>query len=208
MPAFPSRQSDHRARSSHHPQGFNGWLALKSKRGEPAGAVHLQLRFADLAGEAHNATPGALSPLERHPQWKVLLSPSLLSPFPTPSTAPQGFEGQPARLNVIIESINIGAVWEDGEPGPGLTSCLCHASYRLPGSTAEHMTSAKPSVKRDASVGLSGWQVQMQHCGTHWVQANAQVARVLYGGVPLTVTVFKRVSCSRLYLRRHHPWHN
>jgi hypothetical protein len=191
------------------PQGVaNSWLVLKSKRGQSVGAVQVSFYFRCVDGRRHDAAALAPSPLDSHPEWSRLLPPGLAaltraaapqaatasSPLGSSGTPPLPLTGQPARCSVFLEQVVLPA----GGDTPLDSSCGSYfaASYRLPGSHADHVTAAAapvvlpPEFARPAGADrVRG--VPLRHCGVHWVLADGRLPRALLRH-PLTVSVTRQ----------------
>jgi len=170
------------------PQGVAGcWLVLKSKRGQPVGAVQVAAHFAHIDGRPWDARALGPSPLDSHPEWLPYLPDPLAAlalaaaaPAASLATAPLPLlDGQLARCSIYIDQVVLPS-GDDLSLDASRGSCFS-ASYHLPGSCSRQSTSPVAPAQLTPELGrmTRGWGVPLRHCGVHWVVANADLARAL-----------------------------
>eukprot|EP00873_Tetraselmis_striata_P005901 jgi/Tetstr1/426165/TSEL_016491.t1 len=156
-------------------QGLRTWLPLKSRRGEPVGAVQLAVHFLRIGERANIACH---SPLERFPALEDMLPPSVGVQHYMPS----GFDGQPARASVYIEDAVLPPEEEVRihRPSSGAASEY-YATYRLPGSSSAEATHSVAGSKLQAPEAgeRRAGRLHFGFCGIHWVTAGAGLAHAL-----------------------------
>ncbi|GMH33544.1 hypothetical protein BSKO_01378 [Bryopsis sp. KO-2023] len=171
------------------PQGIRGWLPLKSRRGEPVGAVQLAIHFSSIGGHHCNAEPGSKSPIEHAPHLVEFLGPQLRNAIMGPLHAPQ-INSQWIRVTVHIEEALFSSRHGESRPPSG----PYHAEYSLPGSEAKLATRNAQAAASglNLSIGMGGkWRVDWHHSGQHWVKGDARFIRAMLG-FPLSVTVYQQ----------------
>lgn len=166
--------------------GIQQWLPLKSRRGEPVGAVQVALHFTHIAGAHLDSRPGGPSPLDMYPSWQEVLYPG--EPLLPPPFISKSFTGQLARCTLYLEQIMMQAPEAKGGPEAPKASQY-HLAYRLPGSSSQHVTPSKGVSRSDLGKYNRSWQVALQYCGVHWVRAGEALLMALKK-YPLLVSAF------------------
>ncbi|KAK9816569.1 hypothetical protein WJX72_002083 [[Myrmecia] bisecta] len=171
------------------PQGLRAWLGLKSRRGEAAGAVQIAIYFTQLGGERVPLSGLPRAPLDASADLCALL------PADAPPLRLSGahdFDGQAARASIFVEEATLPQGEDLKLDRP--RAATYHATYRLPGTREQEMTAGRPATATPpaAVVGIPrAWKVALQHCGVHWVCANAALVAALQSA-PLAVSLFRQ----------------
>ncbi|KAL0042381.1 hypothetical protein WJX77_010775 [Trebouxia sp. C0004] len=169
------------------PQGLNTWVGLKSRRGEPVGAVQIKVSLTQLKGQHQQDCRSVFAAM---PELATLLPPEA-SPQARPFSL-GGIEGQQARCTVYIEDIMLSQAEDGVQARP--KSAMYYSSYRLPGSANLERSASKAATALAAANRPSGaFKVALGHCGIHWVTADASLAHALQVH-PLVLTVYKQGS--------------
>ena len=152
------------------PRGVDGaWLALRSGRGRPVGAVQVSLRLTSIGGRPWGGGDGdtaaapadAPSALEAYPEWLPALpgdllplaalaaSPAAYGPGaagPAPPLPPQLalLDGRLARCSVFVDQVALPAGDDAFSSLEAARGSFYSAAYRLPGSASDRATPAAP----------------------------------------------------------------
>ncbi|GAB4816271.1 hypothetical protein N2152v2_003317 [Parachlorella kessleri] len=188
------------------PQGFRGWLGLKSRRGEPVGAIQLAIHLSELQGQPVFAAHPDRSPLQQCEAAADVLPPHL--GWLLDGAGAEAFGGQQATAVVAVEEVappqeekKHGLQELPGRDGDRPKADLFFATYRLPGAPGSHSTAAKTltagAAGKAAVPGLAGraWSAKLGHMGCFQITAGALLRKALTG-YPLAVTVYKQAATS------------